>query len=25
MRPHPKANTAPVQVLEVSTRITGRK
>ncbi len=25
MRPHPKANTAPVQVLEVSTRIAGRK
>jgi large subunit ribosomal protein L3 len=25
MRPHPKANTAPVQVLEVSTRVAGRK
>ncbi|MGH9919755.1 MAG: 50S ribosomal protein L3 [Nitrososphaerales archaeon] len=25
MRPHPKANTAPVQVLEVSTKVTGRK
>ncbi|MDA4116139.1 MAG: 50S ribosomal protein L3 [Thaumarchaeota archaeon] len=25
MRPHPKANTAPVQVLEVSTKVAGRK